>query len=63
MRADAETRALVQLGLEVAAEAAEVCDYFVSDFEPLAKLRAAHEAFGEAYGIWYEGGGDVQGSL
>jgi hypothetical protein len=57
-RADAETLALIDLALRVAAEAAEVCGWFSPDFKKLAALRAAEAAFGEAYGIWYDGPDD-----
>jgi hypothetical protein len=48
--------ALVDLALTLAAEAAEVCAWFAAEFEPIAALRAAENAFGEAYGPWYEFG-------
>jgi hypothetical protein len=56
LRDEAVTLALVDLALALAVEAAEVCAWFAADFEPIAALRAAGEAFGEAYGPWYEFG-------
>ena len=53
---DAETAKLVQLALELAAEAAEVVAWFAPDFEGITALRAAEAAFGHAYGLWYEFG-------
>ena len=53
---DPATLALVDLALTLAAEAAEVCEWFAPDFEAIAKLRAASDAFGRAYGPWYEFG-------
>lgn len=53
---DAETAKLVQLALQLAVEAAEVCAWFAPDFEGITALRAAEAAFGNAYGPWYEFG-------
>jgi hypothetical protein len=51
---DAETAKLIQLALRLGAEAESVCEWFTPDFEGIAALNAAANAFGDAYGPWYE---------
>jgi hypothetical protein len=53
---DAETAKLILLALRLGAAAEEVCEWFAPDFEGIAALRAAAEAFGDVYGSWYEFG-------